>query len=88
MCSKIYSYILNKRLTDWAERNAVLGEVQAGFRKDYSTIDPIFTLFSLVQRYLMRHKKLYVAFIDFRKAFNFIQCAKLWSVLRKKGEAS
>ena len=85
VCSKIYSFILNKRLTLWSEENEILGETQAGFRRDRSTIDHIFTLFSMVQRYILRNKKLYVAFIDFQKAFDYISRSKLWSVLKKQG---
>ena len=57
VCSKLYSFILNKRLSVWAEENEVLGEVQAGFRRDHSTIDHIFTMFAVIQRHLTRHKK-------------------------------
>ena len=85
VCSKLYSYIINKRLSTWVEDNDVLGEIQAGFRKDHSTIDHIFTLFSMIQRHLLRNKKLYVAFIDFRKAFDLISHCKLWPILNKTG---
>ena len=83
--SKLYSYIINKRLSRWVEDNDVLGEIQAGFRKDQSTIDHIFTLFSMIQRHLLRNKKLHVAFIDLRKAFDFISHCKLWPILNKTG---
>ena len=83
--SKLYSYIINKRLSTWVEDNDVLGEIQAGFRKDHSTIDHIFTLFSMIQRHLLRNKKLYVAFIDFCKAFDLISHCKLWPILNKTG---
>lgn len=85
VCSKLYSYIINKRLTRWVEDNDVLGDIQAGFRKDHSTIDHIFTLLSMIQRHLLRNRKLYVAFIDFRKAFDFISHCKLWPILYKTG---
>jgi hypothetical protein len=83
--SKLYSYILNKRLTIWAEDNNVINEAQAGFRKNYSTTDHIFTLMSIVQKQLLLPGKLYVAFIDFRKAFDLVEREFLWSVLRSKG---
>ena len=68
VCSKLDRHIINKRVSRWAEDCDVLGDIQAGFRKDNSTIDHIFALFSIIQRQLLRNKKLYVAFIDFRKA--------------------
>lgn len=83
--SKLYSYVLNKRITDWIEENDIIGEEQAGFREDHSTSDHIFTLLAMVQKQLLRHRKLYVAFIDFRKAFDSICRDKLWKVLYKTG---
>ena len=83
--SKLYTFILNKRLSKWIELNGVIGEFQAGFRKKYSTIDHIFTLSALVQKQLVNHKKLFVAFIDFKKAFDSVVRAKLWDVLKARG---
>ena len=85
VCSKLYSHIINKCLSRWAEDHDVLGDIQAGFRKDHSTIDHSFTLFSMVQRQPLRNQKLYVAFIDFRKAFDFIAHCKLWPILSRMG---
>ena len=85
ICSKIYSYILNKRLVTWIEENNIIDETQAGFRKGHSTVDHIFTLMAIIQKQLSYHKKLYVAFIDFRKAFDSIVRMKLWTVLKKHG---
>ena len=83
--SKLYSYILNKRLTDWVEENNVLNESQAGFRRNYSTVDHIYCLLTLVQKQLSNHQKLYAAFVDFKKAFDFVDRKYLWFVLRKNG---
>ena len=85
LCSKMYSFILNKRITKWVEENNVVGEEQAGFRKKHSTIDHIFTLTALVQKQLSRSRKLYCAFIDFKKAFDSISRDKLWNILKSSG---
>jgi hypothetical protein len=85
ICSKIYSFVLNKRVTKWIESNGLLGEEQAGFREEHCTADHIFTLYAMVQKQLIRHRKLYVAFIDFKKAFDSVSRGKLWGVLRKNG---
>ena len=77
------NFIVTLLINDY--QHGVLGEIQAGFRKDHSTIDHIFTLYSMIQRHLLRNKKLYVAFIDFRKAFDFISHCKLWPILNKIG---
>eukprot|EP00745_Piridium_sociabile_P027424 TRINITY_DN4419_c0_g1_i9.p1 TRINITY_DN4419_c0_g1~~TRINITY_DN4419_c0_g1_i9.p1 ORF type:complete len:266 (-),score=25.53 TRINITY_DN4419_c0_g1_i9:396-1193(-) len=83
--SKAYTHILNKRLTKWAETEEKIIEEQAGFRRNYSTIDHIFTLFALVEKHLMRNTKLFIAFVDFQKAFDSINRNILWNILRKSG---
>ena len=75
---KLYSYVLNKRLTDCMDEHGLINEAQAGFRRNYSTIDHIFTLLALVQRQLLNHGKLYVA-------FDLVDRSCLWTVLRKNG---
>ena len=59
--SKKFTRILNVRLEK--------SEEQAGFRRGYSTIDNAFILNSFVQKY---RRKVYVAFIDYRKAFDSV----------------
>ena len=56
MGGKLYSYILNKPLTQWIEDNKMLNEAQADFRQGYSTIDHVFTLLALVQKQLLIHE--------------------------------
>ena len=83
--SKVYTYILNKRLTKWCDDNLILSEEQAGFRRNYSTTDHVFTLHSIIQRQFSLNRKLYVAFIDFHKAFDLIHRQTLWAVLNRAG---
>ena len=83
--SKLYSYILNKHISNWIDKNELIGEEQAGFREDHSTTDHIFTLLAMVQKQLVRHRRLYVAFIDFRKAFDSVCREKLWKILSDNG---
>ena len=45
---KLFTAILNKRLTFYAETIMLLNEAQTGFRKGYSTSDNIFVLSSLI----------------------------------------
>ena len=79
--SKLYTSVINSRLTQWAEDSDVLSEAQAGFRKDYSTVDHIFTLHAMVSKHLKKNKRLYAAFVDFRKAFDTVKRNVLWNVL-------
>ena len=82
---KIFTYILNNRLYSWCEENKLLDESQAGFRQNYSTVDNIFTLMSVTQKYISkRGGRFYCIFIDFSKAFDSIQHAILWDALKRK----
>ena len=59
----------------------MLNEEQAGFRKTYSTVDHIFTLKLLIDFYLGSKKKLFCAFVDYRKAFDSVNRTYLWGKL-------
>lgn len=83
--SKLYTHILNKRLTDWAAANDIISDAQAGFRKSYSTIDHIFTVYALVQKHFLSNRKVYVSFVDFRKAFDTVKRHVLWNILSDIG---
>ena len=84
--SKIFTAILNKRLYRWAEENNKISEEQAGFRRSFSTTDHIFTLHTMVNSCLFgnRRSKLYVAFIDYRKAFDTVKRNTLWQILKNQ----
>ena len=70
---KIFTFILNQRLTKWADMMDKITECQAGFRRGYSTIDNIFVLHVMVQKYLCKSKgRFYCVFIDFSKAFDSV----------------
>ena len=77
--------LLTNDYQDGLKKMTYLESSKQGFGKDHSTIDHIFTLFSMIQRHLLRNKKLYVAFIDLRKSFDFISHCKLWPILNKTG---
>ena len=55
-----------------------------GLKKDYSTVDHMFTLMAMIQKQFALYRKLYVAFIDF-EAFNSISRKLLWPILLKNG---
>eukprot|EP00745_Piridium_sociabile_P025181 TRINITY_DN39889_c0_g1_i10.p1 TRINITY_DN39889_c0_g1~~TRINITY_DN39889_c0_g1_i10.p1 ORF type:complete len:335 (-),score=31.35 TRINITY_DN39889_c0_g1_i10:148-1152(-) len=84
--SKCYTSILNARLYSWLEDNNLISENQAGFRKKYSTVDQIFTLYATVQKCMSRKgRKLYVAFVDFKKAFDSVRHDRLLECIRNEG---
>lgn len=83
--SKVFTSVLNARLMRWAETNSVITDAQAGFRRKHSTIDHIFALYACIEKQFARNAKLYVAFVDFYKAFDVICHSTLWMVLSRTG---
>ena len=81
---KLFTAVINERLTKFVELNKIIGEEQAGFRSGYSTQDHIFALNTIIDIYLNkvgRRKRLYCAFIDYQKAFDLVDRSSLWSKL-------
>ena len=78
---KLFTSILNDRLSKFSDEVNLICENQAGFRKGYSTIDNIFILHSLIDMFKQLKKKLYCIFIDFEKAFDKVWREGLWHKL-------
>jgi len=69
---KIFAGVILERLTVWVEKNNLLSEFQAGFRKGYATVDNIFCLTGIVQIHQENGKTVYAFFVDFKAAFDLI----------------
>ena len=82
---KLFTAILNTRLDQYLEENIILLENQAGFRKQYSTLDHIFTLYALNEILKSRKQKLFCCFVDFSSAFDSVWRAGLWHKLLRNG---
>ena len=82
---KIYTSVLNKRVSKWCEANGVLSEEQAGFRPNRSTVDHIFTLSELLRARKARRKETHCAFLDIRKAYDTLDRDALWKRLLDVG---
>ena len=83
---KIYTSILNRRLTFYVNIYGKIVESQSGFREGYCTIDNAFILMSIIQKYLCKKKgRIYVCFVDFQKALDSVHREKLWQVLKTVG---
>ena len=80
--SKLFTRILNNRLSHWAENNFVYIEAQGGFRSKMGTIDSTFVLDNVINWFISNKKKLYCAF---SKAFDYVVCDNLWYKLFKLG---
>jgi hypothetical protein len=80
--SKLFTRVINNRLSKWADSNGFIIEAQAGFRKTYSTADNIFVLHTLISHVVNNRRKLFCAFIDFRRSYDCINHRCLWYFLR------
>ena len=82
----MFTKILNNRLVKWAENHNLQKEEQAGYRKKYSTIDLIFRLQALCQKYIIKKEgRFYALFIEFTKAFETIHHHLVWYEVIKAG---
>ncbi|CAK1587710.1 unnamed protein product [Parnassius mnemosyne] len=77
---KLFSSIINKRISETL--NTWQPVEQAGFRKGFSTIDHIHALELVIEKYQERHRPLYIAFVDYQKAFDTISHTSIWEALK------
>ena len=71
--SKLYTAILNKRLTDYVLEKGILRPEALGFVSGNRTSDAHLILHSLIQHYChQRNEKIFSCFVDFSKAFDTI----------------
>ena len=82
---KLFTRILNNRLNKWAEEYGIYIEAQAGFRKHMSTVDNVFVLNGLITHSINNNEYLYCCFVDFTKAFDYVERDILWYKLIKIG---
>ena len=73
---KLFTSVLNARLNDYLED--CISENQAGFRKTYSTLDHIFSMYALIELLKSQKKKLFCCFVDFSSAFDSVWRVGLW----------
>ena len=82
---KLFTMCINVRLTKFISDQNIIGEEQAAFREEYSTIDHIFVLNELINIYLQKKKLLFCCFIDYQKAFDTINRCALWGKVIANG---
>ena len=64
---KLFTACLNSRLSLYVNDD-LLGREQAGFREGYITINHVFVLHLVIELYQSVRKRVFCAFIDYRKA--------------------
>ena len=75
--------ILQARLQQYL--NHELPDVQAGFRKGRGTRDQIANVRWIMEKAREFQKNIYFCFIDYGKAFDFVDHKKLWTILKEMG---
>ena len=86
--SKLFTFLLNVRLTQYCEENKVIHENQIGFRKGFRTSDHVLTLKTLIDQAFQSKNKLYVCFVDFKKAYDTVWRNGLYLKLLNSGVSS
>ena len=81
--SKIMLKILQARL--YRSVNQELPDVQAGFRKGRGTRDQIANFRWIIEKASEFQKNIYFCFIDYAKAFDYVDHNKLWKILKRGG---
>ena len=79
--SKVMLKFLPNRLQPQAEE--IITEEQAGFRTGRSTTEQIFNLRVLMEKYQQHQQDQYHVFIEFKKAFDRVWHAALWTTMHK-----
>ena len=65
--------------------NRELPDVQAGFREGRGTRDQIANILQIIEKAREFQKNIYFCFIDFAKAFDWVDHNKLWKILKEMG---
>ena len=73
--------ILQARLQQYV--NCELPDVQAGFRKGRGTRDQIANTRWIMEKAREFQKSIYFCFIDYSKAFDYVDHNKLWKILQE-----
>ena len=82
---KLYTSILNNRISQWLEKKKKLVEEQGGFRTKRCTSEQIFILKETIQARRRVNKRTVCCFLDIRKAYDTVFREGLWERMRDKG---
>ena len=81
--SKVMLKILQARLQQYVNRE--LPDVQTGFRKGKRTRDQITNIHWIIRLAREFQKDIYFCFINYSKAFDYVDYNKLWKILQEVG---
>ena len=70
--AKLYSTIMEQKISTWAESTSKRALGQAGFRPKHSIADHVVTLRVIMEESPLQGKTLYCCFVYFKKAFDTV----------------
>ncbi|PZC78256.1 hypothetical protein B5X24_HaOG202328 [Helicoverpa armigera] len=77
---KLFIKVIHNRIREHLDQHQPIE--QAGFRPSFSTTDHLFTLNQIIEKYNEYHKPLYLAFVDYSKAFDSLKHTAIFTSLR------
>ncbi|KAH9324645.1 hypothetical protein KI387_004823, partial [Taxus chinensis] len=84
--SKLFWGMIERRISNWAEREGKRAKGQAGFRPKHSTIDHCITLKHLIEKvWDSQGEEAFCCFVDFKKVFDTVPRDKLWNRMEELG---
>ena len=81
--SKVMLKSPQARLQQYMKRE--IPDVQAGFRKGRGTRDQIANICWIIKKARELQKNIFFCFIDYIKAFDYVDYNKLWKILKEMG---
>ena len=86
--AKIFTKMINNRLSKWLDLNKIISESQFGFREKRNTTDCMFILNGLLDILFSQGKKLYACFFDYSKAYDLLDRSAVYYKLFEAGISS
>ncbi|KHJ96059.1 reverse transcriptase [Oesophagostomum dentatum] len=80
---KAITRVILTRIEKWLEETE--SSSQVGFRKNHSTLNHIHVLKQLAEKSVEYKFPVYIALIDFQKAFDAVEWPAVWTALARKG---
>ena len=83
---RLFTKILQTRISNFLEYNDLIEDNQAGFRQNHRTTDQVFILKTLLNKYNHKlNKPIFACFVDFSKAFDSVNRNALFYKMQKAG---
>ena len=80
---KVVARVIQGRLQKLAEEE--LPESQCGFRKGRGCMDMVFAVRQLIEKSWEYRERLFITFVDLKKAYDSVPSEAVWRVLKKLG---